>query len=376
MGLINRSKIGLDIGTTAVRIAEVIGPDSSGFVKVHRAAVVPLLDGAVEAGEIRRPAIVGEAINEAFRSSGIAKNGVVVGFHGRECAVGRMDVPTAAKSNERGLLLRSSGEDVSPTVPTSDSALSWNVVGERMVGRRPSVVLNVAAALRSAVSPYVNVCRLADIELRAIDLAAAALVRAVVRTQGDEDRSLSTVVDIGASSTTVATREAGNLRSVRVVGLGGNDITRSLAGGLGIDAEIAEEQKRHMRVSAHARTVDTSDLYIDTTTDGGPQTTAEDLLGRAVDRIVEEVARSVSFDAKSNARQLTQGIQLVGGTSRQPGLAEHVQATIGVPTTRATAWADIQLNSRTAKLFATRDDAELIEELTCAIGLAMWKVPQ
>jgi type IV pilus assembly protein PilM len=245
-----------------------------------------------------------------------------------------------------------------------------------MAGRRPSVVLNVAAALRTAIDPYMNVCRLADLELRAVDLTGAALVRSVVRTQGDADQSLSTVVDIGASSTTVATREGGNLRSVRVVALGGNDVTRSLAGGLGIDAEIAEEQKRHMRVADRARTVDTSDLYTDNDPDGSPQTTAEDLLSRAVDRIIEEVARSVSFDAKSNGRQMTQGIQLVGGAARQPGLTEHVQAAIGVPTTRATAWADIHLNSRTAKLFATRDDAELIEELTCAIGLAMWKVPQ
>ena len=48
-------RVGLDIGATAVRAAELQGGDTPVVV---RAAQVPLPEGAVEAGEIRQPELV------------------------------------------------------------------------------------------------------------------------------------------------------------------------------------------------------------------------------------------------------------------------------------------------------------------------------
>lgn len=376
MGLINRSKIGVDLGATAVRVVELSGIDSSGYAIVRRAAIVPLPEGAMDAGEVKRPAIVGQAVAEAFRQAGLAKQGAVVGFGSKHCAVGRLNSPISAEDSERTGLIRNTNQDIAPTVPTDESALSWNIVGTDPHARPPSHVLNVAAALRSSIRPLQDVFRYAEVELRAVDLSAAALLRSVVRTRQNEERTISTVVDIGATSTVIATREGGHLRSVRTVALGGAQITQALASGLGIERELAEEQKRHMRVAERARSLDTSDLYVDDSNELAPHTTAEDILARSVDQLVDEIARSVNADARAHGRRQTQGIQLVGGGSKLPGLAERVRATVGVPCTRATAWADIDFSKRTARLLATRDADDLIEELTVAVGLAMWRVPQ
>ena len=56
-----RSRIGLDIGSTAVRAAELTAGDRPAVI---RAAQVPLPVGAVESGEVREPEAVSEAIRE------------------------------------------------------------------------------------------------------------------------------------------------------------------------------------------------------------------------------------------------------------------------------------------------------------------------
>ena len=56
-----RTRIGVDIGSTAVRVAEVAAGDIPVIV---RAAQVPLPPGAVEAGEVRQPEVVAEALRE------------------------------------------------------------------------------------------------------------------------------------------------------------------------------------------------------------------------------------------------------------------------------------------------------------------------
>ncbi len=63
-----RTRVGVDVGSTAVRVAEVAAGDIPVLV---RAAQVPLPPGAVEAGEIRDPEPVAHALREALGKAGV-----------------------------------------------------------------------------------------------------------------------------------------------------------------------------------------------------------------------------------------------------------------------------------------------------------------
>src|SRR5438034_3926754 len=71
-----KTLVGLDIGSNAVRAAEV----ASGDVPVlTRAAQVPLPPGAVENGEVRQPDVVSEALKELWGRSRIRSRQVRMG---------------------------------------------------------------------------------------------------------------------------------------------------------------------------------------------------------------------------------------------------------------------------------------------------------
>ena len=63
-----RTRVGLDVGSTAVRAAEVASGDVPVLV---RAAQVPLQAGAVEAGEVKQPEIVAAALRELWDKAGV-----------------------------------------------------------------------------------------------------------------------------------------------------------------------------------------------------------------------------------------------------------------------------------------------------------------
>src|SRR5256885_16482140 len=71
-----KGRIGLDIGSTAVRAAEL---SSGAQPAVLRAAQVPLPPGAVENGEVRDPEAVAQGLRELWQRGGVKSRQVWLG---------------------------------------------------------------------------------------------------------------------------------------------------------------------------------------------------------------------------------------------------------------------------------------------------------
>ena len=74
--------LGLDVGTTAVRVVEVVLDRPGRVPVVSRVGEVPLPPGAVRDGEVVDPAAVGAAIEELWRQTGLRSRDVRVGLTG------------------------------------------------------------------------------------------------------------------------------------------------------------------------------------------------------------------------------------------------------------------------------------------------------
>ena len=84
-------RVGLDIGSTAVRAAEMaVGPD---LPVVLRAAQVALPAGAVELGEVRQPEVVTEALRELWSRGGFKSREVLMGVGNQRVVVREVVLP-------------------------------------------------------------------------------------------------------------------------------------------------------------------------------------------------------------------------------------------------------------------------------------------
>src|SRR5918992_6270743 len=101
--------LGLDVGTSAVRVVEVAcdrpggrGRPSGRPPVVTRVGEVPLPPGAVRDGEVADPAAVGAAIAELWRQTGLRSRDVRVGLTGARVVVRVIDMPAMPDEDMAG----------------------------------------------------------------------------------------------------------------------------------------------------------------------------------------------------------------------------------------------------------------------------------
>jgi len=84
-----KGRIGLDIGSTAVRAVELVGTP----LTVVRASQVALPPGAVESGEVRDPAAVSHALKRLWSEGGFKGRQVWLGVGNQRVVVREISLP-------------------------------------------------------------------------------------------------------------------------------------------------------------------------------------------------------------------------------------------------------------------------------------------
>jgi type IV pilus assembly protein PilM len=237
-----RTRVGVDIGSTAVRVAEVAAGDIPVLV---RAAQVPVAPGAVEAGEIRDPGPVAEALREALGRAGVKTKQVFLGVGNQRVVVREVALPWLPEKELRDTLAFQVQEFI--PMAADDAVLDFDPLGEMDQGGRRMQRILLVAAHKGMVNALVGAAQAAKLEPQGIDLAPFAVVRAI--GSGDEGLDLETsgdeaVIDVGAHVTSICVHDRGTTRFVRMLPSGGRDITLAVAGGLGVADEVAERLKR------------------------------------------------------------------------------------------------------------------------------------
>jgi type IV pilus assembly protein PilM len=344
-----KSRIGLDIGSTAARAAEV----ASGSPKpvLVRAAQVPIPVGAVENGEVRQPEIVAEALKELWARGGFKGRQVVMGVGNQRVVVREISLPWLPEKELRQSLAYQVQEFI--PMSTDEAVLDFDPIGEfEQEGRRMLRMLLVAAQ-KVMVTATVDAAEGAHLEPVGLDLVPFALVRAV--GTGDEGMQLDqtgdeAVIDVGAHVTNICVHDKGVTRFVRILPSGGRDITVAVARALNIPEETAELAKRGEGE------------------EGGPA--PEDVQRAALERagtFVDEIRSSLEFYAAQVPGSRISRVLVTGGGSKLEGFLELIRERIPVPIERGRALERVE--SRLDLSPEAIAEAEPV--LPVAVGLAI-----
>lgn len=369
-----RTWVGLDLGSTGVRAVKLRGVDDEGFAVIERFAIVPLRGDAIVAGKVRNPQLVAQAAKRALKTVKAKPGEVVVGLTAAEQGVGRIALPAAVRPAERVSAIKTMQVQIAASVPLSDAAMSTNFAREESTadGRRVAALI-VAAALETDVELLAKVCQLSGFEARAVDLAGAATLRALVRDlPGSRDNA--TIVDIGATTTTVITREGLYLRSSRGFSGGGIDLTRAVAGAARESLEAAEKHKYSLRLPTQLSQTTSGYGGLGDDDDAArlaADTAVERALGTAADLLVDQIAQTVESDSVGT---VIRNVALCGQTALLRGFKERLQRRLGVEVRIGHPWARLERSKVNAEHFhGGREDPRLMLALATATGLALWK---
>jgi type IV pilus assembly protein PilM len=240
-----RTRIGLDIGATGVRAAELslksIPPS------LIRVAQVPLPQGAVVGGELRNPEAVTSALKELWRKGKFRSREVVLGVANQRVVVREVTVPWLADPKELRESLPFQVQEFVP-IPLDEAVIDFHTLEEFEKEGRKMLRLLLVAAQKEMIQDMVRAVEAAKLTPVGLDLVPFAIVRSVGSINGmsptsteDGDEAL---VDIGADVTSICVHAWGVPRFVRILPSGGRAVTSAVARTMGLEDEEAERLKR------------------------------------------------------------------------------------------------------------------------------------
>jgi type IV pilus assembly protein PilM len=322
-----KGRIGLDVGSTAVRAVEL---STGGTPSVLRAAQVALPAGAVENGEVRDPDVVGEALRELWQSGGFKGRQVYMGVGNQRVVVREIAIPWLPEKELRASL----GFQVQEFIPmaTDEAVLDFDPLGEFEHEDRRMLRMLLVAAQRTMVDGLIRAAQVAKLEPLGLDLVPFALVRSV--GSGDagmdlEEEGEEAVIDIGAHVTNIVVHERGRTKFVRILPSGGRDVTLAIARAASVEDEVAERLKRGEEVE-----LPDDDAFDDD--DAEPRTlpSSADVRSVALTRagaFVDEIRSSLEFYTAQSREARIGHVLVTGGGSKLDGLLELMRQRIPVP---------------------------------------------
>ncbi len=300
--------IGLDIGSTAVRAAEIEFSTGGHDGVLRHYYEVPLPPDAVRDGEVVDQKVVVAAIRQLFAKGGFTSKQVILGVGNQRVAARSVTLPWAPIADLRNSLAYQV-QDLLP-MPVDEALLDYFPLREvNEAGVRSYEGMLVAAAADS-VKVNVDTVIGAGLAPVGVDLSAFALLRAM--TRGRLERGNVALVDVGAKITTVAIAVDSSPVFVRALPVGGQNITDAFARAMGISQDEAEGIKRDYGLGA---------TKFPEFRDGS------EAMMEIVTKLVESIRGTFSYFATASSGQHVDVVSLSGGSAQLPGFGQYLASS-------------------------------------------------
>jgi type IV pilus assembly protein PilM len=348
MALSASPRIGLDIGTSAVRAAWVTAGRNGR--SLMRFGQVALPSGAVEGGEIRDPGAVSEAINQLWKRAKFKSKNAIVGVANQRVVVRQVAIPYMDEKELRQSIRFQVGEHI--PMPVDEAELDFQVIDDYMTENQEHMmrVLLVAAA-RDMVRSLVDAVSAAGVHPAGVDLTPFAVARAVSQVARGESgvAGAEAVIDVGAGVTNIIVHHNGEPRFVRILLVGGDDATAALTDELDVSFEEAEAMKLDL-----GRGV------------GSDQ--ARKVLNARVDALVAEIQGSIDYYISLEDSEPVTSVVIAGGGSLTPGLVQKLETSLGTQVRRGTPLTEMGVSKSG---LTTEQVAQIDPVAAAAVGLAL-----
>jgi type IV pilus assembly protein PilM len=319
---------------------------------------VTLPPGAVVDGEVENAESVGAAIRRLWSEAGFRTKQVVVGVANQRVIVRQAEVPAMSEDDMRSAL-RFEAQELIP-IPLDEAILDFQIL-EEIAGQegenRARILL--AAAQRDMVRTHLAAVERGGLAPSTVDLVPFALIRALAGP-GDflpELGQADAIVNIGGGVTNVVVHEAGIPRFVRILLVGGDDVTQAIGVELDVDIDLAEDLKRRADESSDDELV----------------ARAGAIVAQQLGSLVEEIRGSLDFYlAQADAAPFDR-VLVTGGGSRTIGLMPRLEQALGDAVQVAHPLANLDVSPRVG---LTQDQLREAEPLLAVpVGLAMAGAP-
>jgi type IV pilus assembly protein PilM len=235
--------VGLDIGSHAIKVAEVV-PGRAG-ITVKALGIAPTPEGAIENSVVVDPKLLGEAVKRLLKESGIGTKTCISSVSGQGALVVRViEVPKMTDS----ALADQMRWEVERHVPfaANDVIMDFQpIVRPGTPDDAQNMDVLLAVAQQDMIDRHVETLVAAGLKPTAVDVEPLAASRALVELADDayENGKTYLIVNIGANNTDLGIIQNGLIAFPRTLPLAGDAMTKAIAAVMSLSDEEAESLK-------------------------------------------------------------------------------------------------------------------------------------
>ena len=348
--------LGVDIGTSAVKMVELKKNPSGGMPELVNYAIMPLPLDAMSEGSVSDPQAVAEVIKEMVKAHKLKSSRIFASVSGQNVIMRFNKLPIMSPE-ELTTTVRIEAEQYVPysidDVSITHAVLKTVEEDGEEGSSRYKILLVVAQ--KDLVNSYTEALKIAigKCEVVEVDTIAAinALENSFMQTaDSQEGGDVIAIIDFGARTTSISVLKSGVLEFTRNIPIAGNNITEGLKDTLKQEFDQAESIKiTEGSIGAEAMGNEISEVI---------QSTVEEL--------VIEIRRSFDYFKAQSREPMIHKIILSGGSSNLGGFSTYLMNELGV---------DVNLGNPLEGIAITVDDTEELynnlQQFTVAIGLAL-----
>jgi type IV pilus assembly protein PilM len=352
--LTNKRYLGLDIGNSAVKMAEV--SVDGGTVRLRKLLKKELPAMPDDIPETERTGIIVSAIRELCREGRFFKRSISCNLSGAFVASRLFTLPTLSQE-ELSVYFRQHAQDYLPArVNLSEVEFDFQVLREEIHEGKEIGQVILAAARKQAVEEQMKLVEAAGIFPCCLDASSMSLVSTFSLDTAFISSKLMAVVDVGHRYTKVLVIKDRILSFAIEFPIGGEAVTKALQEKFNLDSAEADQLKKSLsRLEGGDTATRIGDAEI-------PVARALEAYREVLNRIVEELKKIRQYHG---AGKTWQRVILTGGAAKTKGLKEAIASGLSCA-------VDIPLAIE--GVLSEEVLSDLIPEFGLAIGLALKQV--
>ena len=344
-----KSLVGLDIGSSAVKVAELRQTASGYAVDAIGSAPVPpesIVDGA-----IIDATAVADVIRQVFEKNNITRKEVVASLSGNAVIMKKIVLPLMSEEE----LAESIYWEAEQYIPfdIQDVNIDYQVLEAGADDDQGTMAVLLVAAKKENIADYTGVISQAGRVPVVVDVDAFALQNAFEINFGIDMTRVVVLVNAGASSTNINIVEGAQSLFTRDVSIGGNAYTEALQTELSLTFENADLVKRGLPVDGAS------------SEDTGP------IVRSVTENLLLEIEKTFDFFKATATSDRIDQLVVSGGAAGIDGFTEALEGRFELPVSAFDPFRQVAFDT---KKFSEELREELVTTTAVAVGLALRRV--
>ena len=334
--------IGLDIGTSSIKVVELSGQGKTVVLKSAGAVAYSGVEIDPNMKDEKAMADLANLIKKLFKDAKITGKDITLALPETQVFTRVMQFPLL-NDQEIASAVKWEAEEYIP-IPLADAIVEHQILERRENSTPPSVMVLLVAVLRSLVENYVQVLELAGLNVVAVETELVAMTRSLAPEKGT-----AMIIDFGNKSTDMAIAKDGAIYFTRSLPTAGLAFTRAVAQALNANLPQAEQYKK---------------------TYGMDNTQLEGKVGQALlpimRTIAQEIKKAIHYYQLNLKGDLPTSIILSGGSSGMRGVTPLMTNLLGIEVNMGSPFANVKVDETAAQSLAN-----FTPLYSVAVGLAM-----